>query len=189
MLKTFDSLFLDSFPCYQTKFQRTVGGPEGGGHPGDRRHLQMWLRGLPSSHRPLEIKQQHHRRLLQVQHQERILPCESRSLWWLDITTFSSRSIVLIFSHSFLALYHRVIILNRGSMLRKRTGKGDANFPDQNVKRLSVTSLETARSLANGSSWGGGEGELREKYVFCVHRELQRLLSLFCLWEESVGGA
>ena len=33
------------------------------------------------------------------------------------------------------------------------------------------------------------EGGLREKYVFCVPRELQRLLSLFCLWEESVGGA
>ena len=30
---------------------------------------------------------------------------------------------------------------------------------------------------------------LREKYIFCVPRELQRLLSLFCLWEESVGGA
>ena len=28
-----------------------------------------------------------------------------------------------------------------------------------------------------------------EKYVFCVPRELQRLLFLFCLWEESVGGA
>ena len=36
---------------------------------------------------------------------------------------------------------------------------------------------------------GGGGGGLREKYVFCVLRELQRLLSVFCLWEESVGGA
>ena len=33
----------------------------------------------------------------------------------------------------------------------------------------------------------GGGGGLKEKYVFCVPRELQRLLSLFCLWEESVG--
>ena len=32
-----------------------------------------------------------------------------------------------------------------------------------------------------------GGGGLREKYVFCVPRELQRLLSLFSLWEESVG--
>ena len=37
----------------------------------------------------------------------------------------------------------------------------DANFPNQNVQRHSVTSLETARSLANGPSWGcGGEGEV-----------------------------
>ena len=36
---------------------------------------------------------------------------------------------------------------------------------------------------------GGGGGLQREKYVFCVPRELQRLLSLFSLWEESVGGA
>ena len=50
-----------------------------------------------------------------------------------------------------------------------------------------VTSLETASPLANGPSRGGGA--YREKYVFCVPRELQRLLSLFCLWEESVGGA
>ena len=51
----------------------------------------------------------------------------------------------------------------------------------------SVTSLDTARSLANGPSWGrggGAEGEV------CILRpwKLQRLLSLFCLWEESVGG-
>ena len=55
------------------------------------------------------------------------------------------------------------------------------------MQRYSVTSLETARSLANGPSWGGGG--LRDKYVFCVPLELQRLLSLFYLWEESVGGA
>ena len=31
-------------------------------------------------------------------------------------------------------------------------------MPDRRVQRHSVTSLETARSLANGRSWGGGEG-------------------------------
>ena len=35
----------------------------------------------------------------------------------------------------------------------------DANFPDQNVQRHSVTSLGTALSLANGPSWGGGGAE------------------------------
>ena len=36
-------------------------------------------------------------------------------------------------------------------------------LPNQNVQRHSVTSLETARSLANGHSWeegGGAEGEV-----------------------------
>ena len=65
--------------------------------------------------------------------------------------------------------------------------ESDANFPDQNVQRCSVTSLETARSLANGPSWG-----LLEKYVFCVPRELQRFLSPFVygriLWAELDGG-
>ena len=43
----------------------------------------------------------------------------------------------------------------------KEREETDANFPDQNVQRHSVTSLETARSLANGPSWGeGGEGEV-----------------------------
>ena len=65
----------------------------------------------------------------------------------------------------------------------------DANFTDQNVQRHSVTSHETARSLAYGPSWGGGGGWLKEKYKFCFPRELQRLLPLFCQWEESVGGA
>ena len=47
-------------------------------------------------------------------------------------------------------------------MPRKRMGrKSAANFPDQNVQRHSLTSLETAHSLANALSWGGGaEGEV-----------------------------
>ena len=85
--------------------------------------------------------------------------------------------------HWLLLNNQRVIILNRGCMPRKRTGRKWCNF-----SRLQcAASLETTRSLANGPSWGGGE--LREKYTFCVPRELQRRLSLFCLWEESVGGA
>ena len=31
-------------------------------------------------------------------------------------------------------------------------------MPDRRVQRHSVTSLETARSLANGRRWGGGGG-------------------------------
>ena len=49
---------------------------------------------------------------------------------------------------------HRVIILNRGSMPRKKREESDANFPDLNLQRHSVTSFETASSLANGPSWG-----------------------------------
>ena len=75
---------------------------------------------------------------------------------------------------------HRVIILNRGSIPRKRKGGITT------CQRHSVTSPETARSLANGPSFAEGE--------VCILRspggmELQRLLSLFFIWEESVGGA
>ena len=77
----------------------------------------------------------------------------------------------------------RVIKLIRGSMPRKRKGRKWCYFSRQQC----VTSFETARSLANDPSWG--RGGLKEKYIFCVPRELQRLLSLFCRWEESVGGA
>ena len=73
-------------------------------------------------------------------------------------------------------------------MIRKRTGKSDAILPDRTVQRHSVTSLETACSLANGPSWGAGVGAKGEVYIL-RSRELQRFLSLFCLWEESVGEA
>ena len=39
-------------------------------------------------------------------------------------------------------------------MLAREREESDAKFPDQNVQ--DATSLETARSLANGPSWGGG---------------------------------
>ena len=52
------------------------------------------------------------------------------------------------------------------------------------MQRHSVTSLETARSLANDPKGGEGGGARGR-----ISRELQRILSLFCLWEESVGGA
>ena len=64
-------------------------------------------------------------------------------------------------------------------MPRKRT---------EELQRRSVTSLETARSLANGNSWVRLQG-----IYACILRspgmELQRLLSLFRLFDESVGGA
>ena len=71
-------------------------------------------------------------------------------------------------------------------ILAREREESDAILPDRSVQRHRVTSLETARSLANCSVKGRAEVL---KYVFCVPRELQRLLSLFCLWEESVGGA
>ena len=60
-------------------------------------------------------------------------------------------------------------------------GESNAILPDRSAQCHSVTSLETARSLANGQIGGGGGGR-------CIPRELQRLLSLLCLWEEFVGG-
>ena len=51
----------------------------------------------------------------------------------------------------------------------------DANFPDQNVQRHNVKSLETARSLAYGTIVaGGGGGGLGGG----IPQQLQRLLSL-----------
>ena len=43
-------------------------------------------------------------------------------------------------------------------MPRMRMEESDANFPYQNVQRHSVTSLETARSLAKMAAVGGGGG-------------------------------
>ena len=68
-------------------------------------------------------------------------------------------------------------------MLRKRTGRKWCNFPDCSVQRHSLTSLETARSLANGSSWGvGGWG--RSIYsAFCS----LYLVLWFCAANIKVG--
>ena len=77
---------------------------------------------------------------------------------------------------------HRVIILNRGSIPRKRKGGITT------CQRHSVTSPETARSLANGPSL------LREKYVFCVPREWNCSVSYLSflygssLWAELNAG-
>ena len=59
----------------------------------------------------------------------------------------------------------------------------DANFPNQNVQRCSVTSLETARSLANDHS---GEG-LRGNSPRIAESPIS-LLAMVAL-EESMGGA
>ena len=63
-------------------------------------------------------------------------------------------------------------------------------FPDQNVQRHSETSLDTAHSLPNGPSWGWGGGVVVSEGEVCILRPpgMQRLLPLFCLWEDSVGG-
>ena len=83
---------------------------------------------------------------------------------------------------------HRAIILNRGSMPHKRTGWKWCNYsrPQCATSQRDVTK-ETARSLANGPSWGG---RLREKYVFCVPREFSYLSFVYgrSLWAELNGG-
>ena len=56
-------------------------------------------------------------------------------------------------------------------------------FPDQNVQRHSVTSLETSRSLANGPIVSGGEGE------FPGNCSVSYLSLAIVALEESVGGA
>ena len=55
---------------------------------------------------------------------------------------------------------HRVIILLERACLHNRIGRNWCKFPDQDVQRHSVTSFETARSLANDTSGG----ELRGNY-------------------------
>ena len=106
--------------------------------------------------------------------------------WMFTLAFFIQFFAIEIFIPSGENLNHRDIILNRGIMPRKKTEESDAILRNRSVQRRCVTSFETAHPLANGPGWGEG---WREKYVFCVPRELQRLLSLFCLWEESVGGA
>ena len=57
------------------------------------------------------------------------------------------------------------------------------------MQRQSVTSVETARSLVKGPSWGGGGG-LREKCVFCVLRNCSVFyLSFVYGRSQYVGGA
>ena len=89
---------------------------------------------------------------------------------------------------SWTELNHRVIILLERACLHTKIGRNLCEFSRPECS----TSHETARSLANGPSWGGGRGRvvegrgLKEKYVFCVPWELQRLLSLFFVYERSL---
>ena len=54
---------------------------------------------------------------------------------------------------------HRVIIILERSCLHNRIGRNRCkNFSDQIVQRHRLTSLETARSLANDPSGGGLKG-------------------------------
>ena len=65
---------------------------------------------------------------------------------------------------------HRVIILNRGSVPRAREQKeNDANFPDQDVQRHSMTSHGTERLLVNDPSGGGLRGNCRVSYLSFVY--------------------
>ena len=99
----------------------------------------------------------------------------------------NSSSKCFFFFHKWTRFSSRVIILNRGSMPRKRTGR--IATPQRDI---SVTSLETARSLANGNSWVGGcRGTM---HVFCLPREWNCSVSylyfvyLTSLWTELNGG-
>ena len=54
-----------------------------------------------------------------------------------------------------------VIILIEGACLAREREESNAILPNRSGQRHIVTSLETARSLANGPSWGGGGGLFR----------------------------
>ena len=60
---------------------------------------------------------------------------------------------------------HRVIILNRGSMPRKRTERKWCEFSRPECATSQRDALETACSLANGPSWGGGGGARRSSGI------------------------
>ena len=82
---------------------------------------------------------------------------------------------------------HRVIILLEGACLHNRIGRKWWKFSRPEC----VTSLETARSLVKGPSWGGGGGRGgwgRSMYS-AFPGNCSVSLSLFYLWEECVGGA
>ena len=80
-------------------------------------------------------------------------------------------------------LGNRVIILLERACLHNRIGRNDVNFPYQNVQRHSMTSLETARSLANGPIVPGAEREFPGNY------SVSYLSLAMVALEESVGGA
>ena len=101
-----------------------------------------------------------------------------------DIICFFFKFFLLTSENDF---KHTVIILNRGSIPPKRTGRKWWNYsrPQCAAWRHSTLRAHWLMALLGG---GGGRGVcLREKYVFCFHRELQRLLSLFCLCEEVLA--
>ena len=72
---------------------------------------------------------------------------------------------------------HRVIILNRESMPRKRT-ESDANFPDQNVQRTVTHSELHAHWLIALVRGGGGAGSVSYLSFFYGRS----------LWAELNGG-
>ena len=81
-------------------------------------------------------------------------------------------------------------MITEGARLAKEREESDAILPDRSVQRHSVTSLETARSLANGPSWRGGL-----KGVVCILRSPRIAaspISIFVygrsLWAELNGG-
>ena len=66
---------------------------------------------------------------------------------------------------------NRVIILNRErACLAREREESDAILPHRSVQRHSVTSLETARSLANDPSAGGRGGSEGEVWIPCSPR-------------------
>ena len=86
---------------------------------------------------------------------------------------------------------HRVTMLNRGIMPAREREESYAILPDRSVQRHSVTSLETARSLANDPSWGGGGGWERSVYSESPGNCSVSYLSFVygrSLWVELNGG-
>ena len=100
-----------------------------------------------------------------------------KNLWWTHTHT------------------HHTSFFNRGFHTQSHNTKYREHASQENGKKMkpflptavcNVTAWRHSGLRAHwlmALIWGGG---LRKKYVFCVPRELQRFLSLSCLWEESL---
>ena len=107
------------------------------------------------------------------------------------------RSLTSIFPKNYVYVVHRVLILNRGSMPRKRTGRkwpktGRKIFP---TRMGNVTAWRPQRLRAHwlmslvGGGVGGVVGDWERSMYSAFPGNCSVSYLFFCLWEESVSGA